>query len=333
MLVAFTGWWLFWAFMHALVFHRLGYTWQIAITDATASYTLQAALTLVMLLMYKYYQPEKGNRIYLLLIALTCAGIYSYALNDVLHRLLQHETNYLLQLDATMPLRFLSALLFLLFFSIVVWLYNNLSNQAENIKRHNETEQLAKEAELVKLRQQLQPHFLFNSLNSISALALSDTKQARHMIQQLSDFLRGTLRKEDVALLPLQEEWQQLRRYLSIEEVRFGHRLKVEITEDKESVDLLLPPLLLQPLVENAIKFGLYGVTGDVVILVAARKENNTLVLEVKNPLSDLSEAKSGTGFGLHSIQRRLFLQFGRNDLLQTTKTEHEFIALLKIPQ
>lgn len=319
--------------MHTMVFHRLGYTWHIALLDAGVSYTLQAVFSIVMLLMYKYYQPQKGNRIYLLLIALTCSGIYSYALNDVLHRLLANEQSYLMQLDATMPLRYLSALVFLMFFSIVMWLYRSLQEQSEAIKRQNETEQLAKEAELVKLRQQLQPHFLFNSLNSISALALIDAEEARKMIQQLSDFLRGTLRKDDVKVLPLKEEWLQLQRYLSIEEVRFGHRLKVNIQAADDCDELVLPPLLLQPLVENAIKFGLYGLTGDVEISISAKKENQFLVIRVTNPISDTTDTKAGTGFGLHSIQRRLFLQYGRNDLLHTQKTEKEFIASLKIPQ
>ncbi len=95
--------------------------------------------------------------------------------------------------------------------------------------------QLAKDAELYKLRQQLQPHFLFNSLNSISALVTSRPEQARKMIQQLSDFLRGTLKKEENQWITLEEELQHLELYLDIEKVRFGHRLHTELVYDARS--------------------------------------------------------------------------------------------------
>src|SRR6185369_9240642 len=105
-----------------------------------------------------------------------------------------------------------------------IWFY--LQEQRASEKREQETLKFSREAELATLRQQLQPHFLFNSLNSISALAGSKPEQARLMIQQLSDFLRGTIKKDDAALVTLEEELQHLQLYLDIEKVRFGHRLR-----------------------------------------------------------------------------------------------------------
>lgn len=319
--------------MHTVVFHRLGYSWHVSALDACTTYSIQALVTLVLLTVLKYYQPERNNRIYLIVFSLVGALLISYAINSSLHLLLNEENEYLAQLDATMPLRYLSALLFLLFFSIVYWLNNSLHEQQAAIKRKNETEQLAREAELMKLRQQLQPHFLFNSLNSISALALTQPDEARNMIQLLSDFLRGTLKKENVSELPLREEWLQLQRYLQIEKVRFGHRLQIITNEDEACADLLLPPLLLQPLVENAIKFGLYGITGMVTITITAKHIEQYLVITIENPVADDAEASQGTGFGLHSIARRLYLQYGRNDLLKTEKTNGQFRSELRIPQ
>src|SRR6185436_1417225 len=131
------------------------------------------------------------------------------------------------------------------------WFY--MKTESERKQRKSDAEKLAREAELTGLRQQLQPHFLFNSLNSISALAGTKPEEARKMIQQLSDFLRGTLKKDDQQLVSLSEELQQLQLYLEIEKVRFGHRLRTEITNDERSLSLQLPSLLLQPIVENAI--------------------------------------------------------------------------------
>ena len=201
-------------------------------------------------------------------------------------------------------------------------------------QRKAEAEQLAKEAELFKLRQQLQPHFLFNSLNSISALTGNQPEKARNMINQLSEFLRGTLKKDEKQWNTLSEEIQYLQLYLDIEKVRFGYRLQTEVLCDDDSLDLKLPAMLLQPVVENAIKFGLYDTTGEVMITIRAKKQDNYLDVTVQNPFDpETSQPLKGTGFGLASIQRRLFLLFARHDLLKTQKENDHFITTILIPQ
>src|SRR4029077_2679 len=145
-------------------------------------------------------------------------------------------------------------------------LWYNQEEQKQMYAHKTEAEQLAREAELYKLRQQLQPHFLFNRLNSISALTGTQPEKARHMINQLSEFLRGTLKKDEKQWNTLDEEMQYLQLYLDIEKVRFGYRLQTEILCDEDARTLKLPAMLLQPVVENAIKFGLYDTTGEVKI-------------------------------------------------------------------
>src|SRR6202012_3533912 len=158
--------------------------------------------------------------------------------------------------------------------TILSVLWYSSEEEQENRQRRNDAERLAKEAELFKLRQQLAPHFLFNSLNSISALIGSRPEQARKMIQQLSDFLRGNLKKEEQQWVPLEEELQYLELYLDIEKVRFGHRLSTDISCEEGCRGMKLPPMLLQPIVENAIKFGLYDTTEAVTISIRARMDN-----------------------------------------------------------
>jgi two-component system LytT family sensor kinase len=184
------------------------------------------------------------------------------------------------------------------------------------------------------LRQQLQPHFLFNSLNSITALVGTKPEEARRMVQQLSDFLRGTLKKDDSQLVLLEDELHHLQLYLDIEKVRFGHRLQTKITHDEISLQKKLPSLLLQPVVENAIKFGLYDTTGETCISIGAKSVDDMLVLEIRNPFDPItSSSRQGTGFGLTSVQRRLYLLFSRNDLLTTAQHENIFTTTIKIPQ
>ena len=115
---------------------------------------------------------------------------------------------------------------------------------------------------------------------------------------------------------------------------RFGHRLITDIQKSEESLVLKLPSLLLQPIVENAIKFGLYDTVGEITISISTRKENNLLLIEVKNPFDPATASpRQGTGFGLSSVQRRLYLIYFRNDLLSTSQSENVFVTTIKIPQ
>lgn len=212
-------------------------------------------------------------------------------------------------------------------------LWYQLGQKQESERRERETERMAKEAELFKLRQQLQPHFLFNSLNSINSLIGSRPKEARKMVSQLSDFLRSTMRRDEQSFISLGEEMEHLRLYLEIEQVRFGHRLKVEIDCAEELHDWKIPPLILQPLLENAIKHGLYGTLDSLLIRLKCRLQDNYLLLSVTNPYEQDHRSKTGTGFGLKSVQRRLYLLFGRTDLIEVSVKENIFKVKLKIPR
>jgi sensor histidine kinase YesM len=120
---------------------------------------------------------------------------------------------------------------------------------------------------------------------------------------------------------------------LDIEKVRFGHRLDIKIEVKKDAESLQLPQLLMQPLVENAIKYGLYGVIEEVSIDLSISKNQNYLMISISNPYDPEVGPGKGTGFGLSSVERRLFLVFGRKDLLETTQVDSNFNVKLKIPQ
>jgi two-component system, LytTR family, sensor kinase len=313
--------------------HRLQIGWTQSLTDSYIFSAVLGVSCFIAVTIYRYYQPGSRNRIYRLIFAVCITVMCCVAFKNIVSEIYSHDEAYLRFVEQSMPVRFIFSLLMLSFVGVVNWVYNNVRQQKEQERLKNETESLLKEAELVKLRQQLQPHFLFNSLNSISALAGSDPAQARKMIHQLSDFLRGTMKKDENSTVKLREELRQLELYLSIEKVRFGDRLNVEIDCDDVCQEKQVPPLLLQPVVENAIKFGLYGTLGEITVKIACACEENFLTVTVSNPFDSTSASGTGTGFGLNSVGRRLQLMYSRNDLLNIVKKEKEFITSLKIPQ
>lgn len=211
--------------------------------------------------------------------------------------------------------------------------WNELRDQTAYISRRREAQELNREAELLMLRHQLQPHFLFNSLNSINALVGQNPEKAREMIHQLGTFLRGTIRIDDQKPIDFKKELEQIELYLNIEKVRFGHRLSVQIEIDEATSSAVIPPLLLQPLLENAIKFGLYGTSTAVDLTLSAWKEPQLLVIEITNPIDKDAESQEGTGFGLRSVQRRLYLTYGRSDLVSVQQDNQRFSVTVKIPQ
>ncbi|MGZ4115995.1 MAG: sensor histidine kinase [Bacteroidia bacterium] len=316
------------------ILHRLDINWEISIIDSCISAIVLAFYCFDLMIIFSFYQPGKGNHFYRLLFVAVFAKLNVFTADCFLSWRFQHDTSYLLFLDRSLPIRLVISFLIFMFVTAMYWMWNNLNEQREKEKRRVDMEQLAKEAELATLRQKLQPHFLFNSLNSISALAVSKPNEARKMIQQLSDFLRGTLKKDEQKVVPLKDELNHLNLYLEIEKVRFGHRLNIETQFAENSNLSTIPPLLIQPIVENAIKFGLYGTLENTTITITTFAEKNILFVRVKNPFdSNTQKENAGTGFGLSSIQRRLFLLYARNDLLITEKQENEFITTLKIPQ
>jgi len=329
----FLGWWLLWTVIQFLVMIHYNISVRESWMDASLTSTLTVGAGYVMITTVRYFRPSTKNGVTILISSLVLAGLATGFLASVL-KLLPSSTGYIEWLMATLPVRFVFVWLMIVIAGINGWLFNFINEQQQSKLRSKESERLMREAELSTLRQQLQPHFLFNSLNSISALTISQPEQARKMIEQLSDFLRGCVKKDGNQLIFLSDELHHLQLYLDIEKVRFGHRLVTEINVSKELMGMKIPSLLLQPVLENAIKFGLYDTTGEVVISLDVKAEQNNLLIEIKNPFdSDTAASRPGTGFGLSSVQRRLALLFYRNDLLSTSQYENIFTTRIRIPQ
>lgn len=333
-LVAFAGWWVVWTAILWYIITFYGVIWQQALIDALVNIGLLALTSIAVLNTIKFYRPTRGNLLYLRLWSLLHALFISAVHGWLIAEIYSYQIEVVRFVELSSPIRYVFNLVMIGITTAAIVVYHYVKDEREHELRKDAAEQLAKETELIKLRQQLQPHFLFNSLNSISALAGSKPEQARKMIQQLSDFLRGTLRKDEQQLATLREELNHLQLYLDIEKVRFGHRLETQIVSDASLEQLELPPLVLQPIVENAIKFGLYDTTDAVMIELTTQLVQKELIIQVKNPFDAVTAApRKGTGFGLSSISRRLYLLYGRTDLLKTQTENNLFITTIHIPQ
>ncbi|TFW16686.1 sensor histidine kinase [Duganella callida] len=167
---------------------------------------------------------------------------------------------------------------------------------------------MAQEAELRMLRTQIDPHFLFNSLNSISALTSMDPKAARRMTLELASFFRQSLGMEAHKKVTLGEEMVLIRHFLAIEQVRFGERLRVQESISAEAAACLVPPMIIQPLVENAVKHGICNLPDGGIIRISAHRAGSVLQISVVNPVDeDMSAVRSdGHGIGLTNVRQRL---------------------------
>lgn len=326
--------WVISLILQAQVVSGFGFDTRTAILDSLISVGSLYLGCLFLVGSLNYYLPEKNKYYYFLLWSFVFSLLWTLYLRWVLGKALGFVPGYNNFVRYSLTIRFCIGMLATGCVSLVSIIWYNLQDQKDMEKRKQESERMTRDAELFKLRQQLQPHFLFNSLNSINALIGSQPDQARHMVQQLSDFLRAVLKKEENQWVSLGEELQHLQLYLDIEKVRFGHRLSATITSNEIANQMKIPAMILQPLVENAIKFGLYDTTDAIEIPIQASIEKGLLKVSVKNPYDSATHTNiKGTGFGLSSVRRRLYLLFARNDLLETSSDSKFFTATVKIPQ
>jgi two-component system, LytTR family, sensor histidine kinase AlgZ len=223
----------------------------------------------------------------------------------------------------------------ILLYSLSVGFYYTLlaleaSREAE--ARVMQASVLARDAVLKALKAQVNPHFLFNSLNSISALTSSSPAKAREMCVLLGDFLRKTLGLGAKAAIPLDEELALIRGFLAIEKVRFGQRLRVEENVEQAAGQVLVPPLLLQPLVENSVAHGIANLPEGGCIRLIVRRENGFLGMVVENNFDPEAPSSRSSGVGLVNVRQRLEAHYGKRASFVVTKDGASFRAAIQVP-
>lgn len=190
---------------------------------------------------------------------------------------------------------------------------HTLEATSKSARRALEADVAQRDAELRALRAQVNPHFLFNSLNSIAGLIGADPGRAREMCQLLGEFLRESLLVGSSARIPLAREVALVEQYLRIEQVRFGARLGVAIEMAPETAAASVPPLLLQPLVENAVRHGVATRLEGGTVTIVTRRAGERVIVTISNP-RDEDARRGGTGLGLGIVRRRLAAAFGNGE-------------------
>jgi len=212
--------------------------------------------------------------------------------------------------------------------------YTGLAMEAsrEAERRAEEARTLAREAELAALRLQLNPHFLFNSLHSISALATMDGARAREMCIRLADFLRSSLGLGSRETISLREEVALAKSYLEVEQVRFGNRLRVEAEIATSCEECSVPPLLLQPLVENAVKHGIAGLVEGGAIRLSAERSGGDVAITLENGFDAEMPATRSLGIGLSHVRRRLEVRYGSEAVVSAGAEGEVYRVTLRFP-
>lgn len=251
---------------------------------------------------------------------------------QILLQLVNDATYQLFAFEA-LPYRFAFGLLIYTIITMVYLLLNSLRDIQVKNRRMNELNNLVRDAEINALKAQINPHFLFNSLNSIASLTLTAPGKAREMVVKLSEYMRYVIRRNEREMMALSEEMANINRYLDIEMIRFGDRIEVLNRMAPDCSKAQIPNMVLQPVFENAVKHGVYESSETIRIFTRCKLTPNELVMVIANNFDPEAKPAKGKGIGLENIRRRLMLQYNRSDLLQYGKLGNLFTVVLTIPQ
>ncbi len=231
----------------------------------------------------------------------------------------------------TIKSRFIIGLLFYFLLTAFYYVVIYYSGFQERSIKETELKNLITQAELRSLKFQINPHFIFNSLNSLSALTEIDPKKARQMIIKLADFLRYTLANNDKQKNSLNEELKNIKLYLDIEKIRFEDKFEYEEDLNEECGKVEIPSMILQPLFENAIKHAVYETLDKVIIKLVCSKQDDFLKIQISNNFEGESH-KKGAGVGLKNIRDRLSLIYHQDNLMDVKKENGKFTVNIFIP-
>ena len=215
----------------------------------------------------------------------------------------------------------------------VHYLIESLQSARRTERNVLELQVLARDAELKALRAQIDPHFLFNSLNSVSALTSIDPGAARTMTLMLADFLRMSMTYGALELIRLEQEMSIVGHFLDIEKVRFGSRLVVQTEIGEGTLSAHVPPLLLLPLVENAVNHGIAQIPDGGVLRLRTEIRGTSLRLTIGNPVDPGRRKPHGQGMGLHIVRQRIQRLYGDRGSVDVRDTGESFLVEITIPQ
>jgi sensor histidine kinase YesM len=338
--VRFIVWWLVWLFLalgqSVLFYFAYGSFIDIILIDSIISLLIYSGISLSLWYPFRVFNTGE-TRPTTLISNLVISGaisiiIWALITKLVVSLILPEHNNYQIYWDVTFPYRIGTGVFIFGLVILTYYLFVSLSDLSEKNAKEARLESLVKETELKMLRSQINPHFLFNSLNSISSLTITDPEKARIMVIKLSEFMRYSLSRKDEKPVSLKSELENLSLYLDIEKIRFGERLSTEENIGNDCLKIMLPALLLQPLYENAVKHGVYESTENVNIITNAEIVNNYLEITISNNYESELSSKKGTGTGLLNVARRIELSYDKTGSINTTRENGIFTVKLHIP-
>jgi two-component system, LytTR family, sensor kinase len=331
------GTWILIAGIHfSIIYFQFPFSLNIAIADSLIYNGLLCVIGIAMWYVIRYTLPDNRSGFsllfnqftYLVLLLVFWTGASWASLNLLFNK----DSIYMNFLVLSIPYHFVAGVFIYAFTGLAYYLiiiYRDLQEKAKAETRLNE---LLKESELNMLKSQINPHFLFNSLNSISSLTITDPGKAQEMVVKLSEFLRYSVSSNINTFTTLAKEIQNIQRYLEIEKVRFGEKLVFEFLLDGDCSIRNIPVMILQPLYENAVKHGVYESTEPVKVITRCNTFPDYFEITINNDFDPEAPARKGSGIGLRNIKERLRLLY-RNDSLLSTKVENNvFRVVLTIP-
>jgi two-component system, LytTR family, sensor kinase len=334
-------WWLAWLFLalgQSLLFHYAYNSFTTTgILDSLLSLTIASGIGLSLWYPFSFFitgdvKPATlaSNIVLSGAISIT---LWVLGTKYIMLLVLPEQNDYLAYWEATFPYRIGTSVFIYGLVVLSYFLFVSLTNLSDKNAKEARLESLIKETELKMLRSQINPHFLFNSLNSISSLTVTDPEKARIMVVKLSEFMRYALSRKDEQPVTLRSELENIRLYLDIEKVRFGDKLTTEENIGSECLDITLPVMLLQPLFENAVKHGVYESTECVRIFTSIGINDDYLEIHISNNFDPtVYPSHKGTGTGLMNVTRRLELTYGNKASILTNRDNGIYNVKLHIP-
>lgn len=331
--------WLIISLLHLfLIGYYFDFPFAAVLADAVVSNLLVSVLGLSLWFSLRYGMGNKERSIIKSIVihsvsALVLLSLWLAFTYLVLQLIFQENTAYFDFFNDSLIYRFIGGLflysILVLFYYLMIY-YQNIKEKSANENRLN---MLIKEAEIESLKTQLNPHFLFNSLNSISSLTIQKPEKAQEMVILLSELLRYSVNGSNHSFVPIKKEIDTLMKYVDIEKIRYGEKLKVVFENDEKCNDFQLPPLILQPLIENAIKYSRGQSGGDSYIEVKINNIDSKCKIEISNDYDSEYVNDAGEGIGLKNIRRRLEIIYEDNFSFNTMDNGKRFTAEMILPK
>lgn len=320
-----------------LYYYILHFPIPVVVTDALISCLLFGFMGLLAWYPTRYIPFQRQSPFYSVLAHIVAGvlvlGVWLVLTLALLNAIFSEQDEYLELLNQTVAWRAMLGGLIYLVLVLIYYLVSNSQKLQERSQQEERLKGMVRDAELNMLKSQINPHFLFNSLNSISSLTMTNPDEAREMIIRLSDFLRYSLKHRENEYVPLGEELGRMKDYLAIEKIRFGEKLLYEFEINGDCEKFPVPTMIFQPLFENAIRHSVYESVDPVSIRFSCTPEQGLMKAEISNDYDPAIPTRRGTGVGLQNVRQRIALAYQEKGSVKWTGKDGVFTVTILFPR